>query len=108
MSATETQLSSIFATRNQGYREQAYDTVVDTFGLCSHADPVAVLRVGQLLHLLSCEQCFLLHRHCMALALHGTCRSLPCMQMGLLCMQEGPTVCAKVVIRGCRRRSVRS
>ena len=57
MSATQTQLSSVFATRNQGCREQAYDTVVDTFGLCSHADPVAVLRVGQLLHLLSCKQC---------------------------------------------------
>lgn len=57
MSATQTQLSSVFATRNQGCREQAYDTVVDTFGLCSHADPVAVLQVGQLSHLLSCERC---------------------------------------------------
>ena len=46
------QSSSVFATRNHGYREQAYDTVVDTFGLCSHADPVAVLQVSFLLVLL--------------------------------------------------------
>ena len=43
--SAEAQPSSVFATRNHGYREQAYDTVVDTFGLCSHADPVAVLQV---------------------------------------------------------------
>ena len=41
----EAQPSSVFASRNHGYQEQAYDTVVDTFGLCSHADPVAVLQV---------------------------------------------------------------
>lgn len=84
MSATQTQLSSVFATRNQGCREQAYDTVVDTFGLCSHADPVAVLQVGQLSHLLSCKQCEFVPCHCTALVLCGTCTSLPCMQLGLL------------------------
>ena len=39
------QHSSVFASGSGSHQEQAYDTVVDTFGLCSHADPVAVLQV---------------------------------------------------------------
>ena len=39
-------VSSIFTSRTGGFAEGSFDSVVDTFGLCSHSDPVAVLRVG--------------------------------------------------------------
>ena len=32
----------------QTFNPAQFDTVIDTFGLCSHADPVAALKVGQL------------------------------------------------------------
>lgn len=39
------EVSSVFTTRTNEYAENSFDTVVDTFGLCSHADPVQVLKV---------------------------------------------------------------
>ena len=39
-------VSSIFTSRTGGFAEGSFDSVVDTFGLCSHSDPVGVLRVG--------------------------------------------------------------
>ena len=38
-------VSTIFETRTQAFPERSFDSVVDTFGLCSHGDPVAVLKV---------------------------------------------------------------
>ena len=39
-------VSSIFAGRTGAFAESSFDSVVDTFGLCSHSNPVAVLKVG--------------------------------------------------------------
>ena len=39
------QVSSVFSTRTESYRDQSFDTVVDTFGLCSHGNPVEALQV---------------------------------------------------------------
>jgi methyltransferase OMS1 len=39
------QVSSVFSSRTSGFQDGCFDTVVDTFGLCSHGDPVKVLRV---------------------------------------------------------------
>ena len=41
----QSQVSGVFATRTHAYAEDSFDTVVDTFGLCSHGDPVQVLKV---------------------------------------------------------------
>jgi methyltransferase OMS1 len=39
------EVSAVFAARAHAFPERSFDSVVDTFGLCSHADPVAVLKV---------------------------------------------------------------
>lgn len=35
-----------YSLQPQGFSPQQFDTVVDTFGLCSHRDPVAALQVS--------------------------------------------------------------
>jgi methyltransferase OMS1 len=44
-SGQQSQVSGVFATRTHAYAENSFDTVVDTFGLCSHGNPVHVLKV---------------------------------------------------------------
>ncbi|KAK9909128.1 hypothetical protein WJX75_007574 [Coccomyxa subellipsoidea] len=43
-SSLPSQVSGVFATRTHAYAENSFDTVVDTFGLCSHGNPVHVLK----------------------------------------------------------------
>ncbi|BDA41943.1 probable ubiquinone/menaquinone biosynthesis C-methyltransferase Ub at C-terminar half [Coccomyxa sp. Obi] len=43
-SGQQSQVSGVFATRTHAYPENSFDTVVDTFGLCSHGDPVQALK----------------------------------------------------------------
>lgn len=40
------QPSSTYQDKLQTFSPAQFDTVIDTFGLCSHADPVAALKVG--------------------------------------------------------------
>lgn len=42
------QPTSTYQDKLQTFSPAQFDTVVDTFGLCSHADPVAALKVGGL------------------------------------------------------------
>lgn len=42
-------LTSKFQEKLQTFDKAHFDTVVDTFGLCSHEDPVAALKVSLLI-----------------------------------------------------------
>lgn len=44
-SGQQSEVSGVFATRTYAYPENSFDTVVDTFGLCSHGNPVQALKV---------------------------------------------------------------
>ncbi len=44
-SGQQSEVSGVFATRTHAYPANTFDTVVDTFGLCSHRDPVQALKV---------------------------------------------------------------
>ena len=37
-----------FGSEGQTFPAQSFDTIIDTFGLCSHADPEAALQVAQI------------------------------------------------------------
>ncbi len=45
-SGQHSHVSGVFPTRTHAYGENSFDTVVDTFGLCSHGNPVHVLKVS--------------------------------------------------------------
>lgn len=47
-SAKVQQPDSMYQDQLQTFSPAQFDTVIDTFGLCSHADPVAALKVGWL------------------------------------------------------------
>lgn len=49
--------TSTYQDKLQTFSPAQFDTVIDTFGLCSHADPVAALKVGWLVcaHVLGCS-----------------------------------------------------
>ena len=43
-SAIDVRVEDVQAKKGMGFESGSFDTVVDTFGLCSYEDPVAALR----------------------------------------------------------------